>query len=57
MGARSGSRDGLERVARRQSGVIASGQLAALGFTRHEIRGLVVGGFLRRLHRGVYIVG
>lgn len=40
---------------RRQSGAIATEQLAELGFGRNQIMRLVRAGVLQRLHRGVYV--
>jgi very-short-patch-repair endonuclease len=47
----------LARLATHQSGVVSSGQLAALGFSRREISGLVKPRRLIRIHQGVYAVG
>src|SRR5437762_237554 len=47
----------LAVIAERQHGVIAHGQLVALGFTASAIRRLVQSGRLHPVHRGVYAVG
>ena len=47
----------LQRVARRQWGVVSRRQLAALGFSAHGIAEWVRTGRLIRLHRGVYAYG
>jgi hypothetical protein len=47
----------LQRVARRQWGVVSRRQLAVLGFSAHGIAEWVRTGRLVRLHRGVYAVG
>jgi very-short-patch-repair endonuclease len=47
----------LAGLAKRQHGAVARRQLRKLGFTRHEIDGLVARGHLHVLHRGVYAVG
>ena len=44
-------------VAARQHGVVTTAQLAAAGLGRHAIAHRVRAGWLRRLHRGVYLVG
>jgi predicted transcriptional regulator of viral defense system len=44
-------------VAARQHGVISQAQLAAAGLGRGWVRHRVARGWLRRLHRGVYLVG
>jgi hypothetical protein len=44
-------------MARDQWGVISLAQLLAIGFTYHEVRGLVTRGLLIPLHRGVFAVG
>jgi very-short-patch-repair endonuclease len=43
--------------ARRQHGVLTFAQLRAAGLGPHAIEGRVERGWLRRIHRGVYIVG
>jgi very-short-patch-repair endonuclease len=40
-----------------QHGAVEYRQLLALGFTRHEIRGMVRAGWLHPVHRGVFAVG
>src|SRR5437588_5273188 len=47
----------LAALAKRQHGVVARWQLLKLGFSRHEIDGLIARGHLDLLHRGVYAVG
>jgi hypothetical protein len=47
----------LTRLAAGQEDVVATRQMAALGFSRHEQRTLVRGGHLYRVHRGVYVLG
>src|SRR5579875_3327076 len=47
----------LERLAKRQEGVVAVEQLDGLGFTRREVEGLVFRRYLHRVYRGVYVVG
>jgi Transcriptional regulator, AbiEi antitoxin len=47
----------LLAVAARQHGAISALQLSELGLTRHQIAHRVSTGWLRRLHRGVYLVG
>ena len=47
----------LAALAKRQHGVVARWQLLKLGFSRHEIDGLITRGHLYLLHRGVYAVG
>jgi very-short-patch-repair endonuclease len=44
-------------LARRQHGIVASPQLAAAGVTPRWVERRVQRGWLRRLHRGVYLVG
>lgn len=44
-------------LAARQHGVATTAQLHAAGLSRHAIAHRVAGGWLRRLHRGVYLVG
>jgi very-short-patch-repair endonuclease len=44
-------------LAARQHGVLSSAQLAAAGLGRGWVRHRVARGWLRRLHRGVYLVG
>jgi very-short-patch-repair endonuclease len=44
-------------IAGRQHGVITAAQLVRAGHTRAAIRHRVKNGWLRRLHRGVYLVG
>lgn len=55
MTSRRQSRLGALAVA--QHGAVTCGQLVALGFTRHQIRGLAEAGWLHRVHHGVYAVG
>ena len=43
--------------AARQQGVVTSTQLAKAGLSRHAIAHRVANGWLRRRHRGVYLVG
>jgi Transcriptional regulator, AbiEi antitoxin len=47
----------MTRAMRTNLGVISVAQLDRLGFTRHDLEGLVAHGDLRRLHRGVYADG
>jgi predicted transcriptional regulator of viral defense system len=47
----------LAKLAARQHGAVAWGQLRALGFSGNEITKLVHRGYLIRLYRGVYAVG
>jgi very-short-patch-repair endonuclease len=47
----------LWELARRQHGVLATLQLIAAGLTSSQISRLVARGWLRPLHRGVYLVG
>jgi very-short-patch-repair endonuclease len=47
----------LVAQARRQHGVLIAAQLRAAGLGPHAIEGRVERGWLRRLHRGVYVVG
>jgi len=42
---------------RQNSGVISLGGLRRLGFSRHDVAGLIAHGDLRRLHNGVYAAG
>lgn len=47
----------ISELAARQHGVVTSGQLAELGFSRSAIARRAESGRLHRLHRGVYAVG
>jgi very-short-patch-repair endonuclease len=47
----------LAALAARQHGVVTLAQLAGLGIGRRAVAGRVTAGRLRRLHRGVYLVG
>ena len=47
----------VDALARRQHGVVARRQLLRAGLGRHWIDGRVKAGRLRRMHRGVYVVG
>ena len=47
----------LLAVAGRQHGVITARQLAEIGLGRHAIAHRAAKGWLRRLHRAVYLVG
>jgi putative AbiEi antitoxin of type IV toxin-antitoxin system/uncharacterized protein DUF559 len=47
----------LARLAADQHGVVATRQLATLGFSRSAIRRMCERGWLFRIHRGVYAVG
>lgn len=40
-----------------QHGAVSRRQLLAIGFTRHEIEGMIRAGWLHRVHHGVYAVG
>ena len=44
-------------VAGRQHAVVTVGQLAEMGLGRHAVAHRVAEGWLRRMHRGVYLVG
>jgi very-short-patch-repair endonuclease len=44
-------------LARRQHGVVTGAQLQAIGLSHDAIRRRVARGHLRRVHRGVYVVG
>jgi very-short-patch-repair endonuclease len=48
---------GLWQLARRQHGALATWQLIAAGLSAAQISRLVARGWLRRAHRGVYLVG
>ena len=43
--------------ARRQHGILTFAQLRAAGLGPHAIEGRVERGWLRRVHRGIYVVG
>jgi hypothetical protein len=47
----------LAAVASRQWGAVTFRQLAALGYSRGEVRVMVERGLLIRMHRGVYVLG
>jgi very-short-patch-repair endonuclease len=47
----------LAALARRQWGNVTAAQLRKLGFSRHDIAGMVRRGELIRIHRGVYAIG
>lgn len=47
----------MSRSLRRNGGLITGSELAGLGFTRHELEGLLGHGELRRLYRAVYADG
>ena len=47
----------LATLAAAQHGVVARGQLYALGFTAHQLQTRIRSGRLLRVHRGVYAVG
>lgn len=47
----------LAALAVAQHGAVSRRDLVALGFTRHEIEGMVRAGWLHRVHHGVYAVG
>jgi hypothetical protein len=47
----------VAQIAARQHGVVAIGQLLAVGLTHHAVRSRVHAGRLHRVHRGVYAVG
>jgi very-short-patch-repair endonuclease len=49
--------EAVAALARRQHGVVSTAQLDAAGLGRNAIAGRVARGWLRRLHRGVYVVG
>jgi hypothetical protein len=50
-------RAALEDLVATQHGAVSRPQLATLGFTRHEIAGLVGAGWLHRVFPGVYALG
>lgn len=50
-------RAALEDLAARQHGAVSRAQLICLGFTRHEIAGLLAAGWLHRVFPAVYAVG
>jgi very-short-patch-repair endonuclease len=47
----------VARVAGGQHGVVSSAQLVAAGWSKDQILGRARGGWLRSVHRGVYLVG
>jgi predicted transcriptional regulator of viral defense system len=47
----------LAELAKRQHGVVATGQLAALGYSKSSVAKAAKSGRLHRVHRGVYVVG
>lgn len=47
----------LAELATRQHGVVATGQLDALGYGRNSVAKAAKAGRLHRIHRGVYVVG
>jgi very-short-patch-repair endonuclease len=47
----------IARVAGGQHGVVSSAQLVAAGWSKDQILGRARGGWLRSVHRGVYLVG
>jgi hypothetical protein len=47
----------MTRAMRTNQGVISVAQLHRLGFSRHDVEGLVAHGDIRRLYRGVYADG
>src|SRR6202000_1287974 len=47
----------LAELATRQHGVVSTGQLSALGYTRSSVSKASGVGRLPRVHRGVYVVG
>jgi len=48
---------GVTAIAARQHAVVSGAQLAAAGLDRHALAHRVAEGWLRRLHRGVFLVG
>src|SRR4051794_33577272 len=44
-------------LARRQHAVVTAAELSTAGLSRHAVAHRVEKGWLRRLHRGVYLVG
>jgi very-short-patch-repair endonuclease len=52
-----GRDEAIVALARRQHGVVSTGQLRSLGLGHHAVAGRVERGWLRRLHHGVYVVG
>jgi very-short-patch-repair endonuclease/predicted transcriptional regulator of viral defense system len=47
----------LSKLAERQHGVVAAGQLYSLGLSESQVRSRVTSGWLHRVHHGVYAVG
>jgi predicted transcriptional regulator of viral defense system len=47
----------LAELAKRQHGVVATRQLAALGYSKSSVAKAAKAGRLHRMHRGVYVVG
>jgi very-short-patch-repair endonuclease/predicted transcriptional regulator of viral defense system len=47
----------ISRLARAQHGVMTAGQLVSAGWSKDQIAGRAQAGWLRRMHRGVYLVG
>src|ERR1700753_2920333 len=47
----------LAELATRQHGVVSTGQLSTLGYTRSSVSKASGVGRLHRVHRGVYVVG
>ena len=47
----------ITRLACGQHGVVTSAQLVAAGWSKDQILGRVRAGWLRSVHRGVYLVG
>jgi very-short-patch-repair endonuclease/predicted transcriptional regulator of viral defense system len=57
MGARGDTRLSVSCLAASQHGVVTRRQLVRLGVTARQVEGWVMRGELRRLHRGVYLMG
>jgi predicted transcriptional regulator of viral defense system len=52
-----GAEQAMLEVANRQHGVVTYAQLFVAGLSRESVRHQVANGWLRRVHRGVYLVG
>lgn len=57
MGAKVGTDELIARLAARQHGAVARPQMLAAGVTRNEIATRLARGVLRRVYRGVYVLG
>jgi very-short-patch-repair endonuclease len=49
--------DAIAEIAARQHGVISAAELYSVGLSEDQVRARVRGGWLHRVHRGVYAVG